>query len=111
MRVIEKVDKMALNNEQRRDLLIRFLEERGVRLHYGRNGWQKVSCFGTGHLKGDRNPSASVNLGTGHYRCFGCDLAGDAVDLVMQEERLDFKSALGKMGMESGKQVKESRWI
>lgn len=101
---------MTLTNEQRRDLLIRFLEERGVRIHHGRPGWQKVSCFGSGHYSGDRNPSASVNLGTGHYRCFGCDLAGDAVDLVMQEEGLDFKEALAKMDIVTSK-TKESRWI
>lgn len=103
---------MSLTNELRRDLLIRLLEERGIRIHFGRSGWQAVHCFGRGHLSGDRRPSASVNLGIGYYRCHGCDLAGDAVALVMQEEGLDFKEALAKLEVDTSQsKVRESRWI
>ena len=102
---------MRLTDEQRSPLLVRFLEEKGVRFHPGRLGWQKVSCYGVGHSHGDRNPSASINLTRGRYKCFGCDLSGDAVDLVMQETGLDFGAALARMGIEKGQIVEEPTWL
>lgn len=102
---------MALTSEVRGSLLEKWLEEKGVRFHYGRTGWQKVSCYGPGHFSGDRNPSASINLSTGYYKCFGCDLEGDAVDLLMQEEGLDFKGALAKLGVQQGKVEEPPEWI
>lgn len=102
---------MSLSNEQRGDLLRRYLEEKGIQFSHTRLGWQKVSCYGAGHLYGDRNPSASINLSTGHYKCFGCGLEGDAVDLVMQETGLDFKGALASLGVKDGKPLEEPEWI
>ena len=102
---------MRLTNEQRQLFLTRVLDERGVRYHAGRLGWQKVSCYGVGHAKGDRNPSASINLTRGTYKCFGCDLSGDAVDLVMQETGLDFTGALTRLGYDKGRIVEEPTWL
>lgn len=101
---------MALSNEVRGSLLERWLDNKDVRFSHARHGWQKVSCYGVGHYHGDRNPSASINLSTGYYKCFGCGLEGDAVDLLMQEEGLDFKEALSKLGVE-GKKIEEPEWI
>ena len=93
------------------EILRRFLEERGVRLHPGRMGWQKVSCFGPAHGRGDRNPSASVNLTTGHYRCFACDLSGDAYDLLQVLEGLTFKQALATLGGAQSPSVEPETWL
>ncbi len=102
---------MRLTDEQRSRFLIRILEEKGVGYRPGQLGWQKVSCYGMGHARGDLNPSASINIGKGSYKCFGCDLAGDAVDLVMQETGLDFQGALVRMGIEKGQVVEEPTWL
>ena len=102
---------MRLTDEQRGHLLVRFLEDRGVRFHPGRLGWQKVSCYGVGHSRGDRNPSASINLTRGKYKCFGCELEGDAVDLLMLETGLDFAGALVRMGIEKGQVAEEPTWL
>lgn len=83
---------------QKADLLRSYLEERGVRLH-ARMGYQKISCINkVAHPRGDRNPSASVNLTTGHYKCFACDMHGDVYDLLMAEESLTFKQAQATLG-------------
>ena len=72
----------SLNPVSKGELLRSFLEARGVRLS-GSFGWRKVSCFNkAAHPRGDRNPSASVNLKTGRYKCFACDLSGDVFDLI-----------------------------
>jgi hypothetical protein len=78
-------------------LLRSYLEERGVSVPAG-YGWRKVSCFGPGHSRGDRNPSASVNLTSGYYKCFACDMSGDVFDLYMQETGVDFRTAQTTLG-------------
>lgn len=102
---------MRLTDEQRGLLLVRFLEEKGVHFYPGKLGWQKVSCYGISHVHGDRNPSASVNLTRGRYKCFGCELEGDAVDLFMLETGLDFTGALAKLGVTQGKTEVEPTWL
>lgn len=80
------------------DLLRTYLEDQGVRLHPGRSGWQKISCIGPAHARGDRDPSASINLTLGKYHCFACDLRGDAYDLVQKLEGVDFPRACAILG-------------
>ncbi len=97
---------------QKGELLRSFLEERGVYIPQGFGGWRKVSCFNdAAHPRGDHNPSASVNLGTGRYKCFACDLAGDVYDLLLQLDGLDFKAAQAKLGHKQGDLPKEPTWI
>jgi len=80
------------------ELLRNYLEERGVRLPFG-FGYRKVSCFNKeAHPRGDRNPSASVNLTTGKYKCFSCGLAGDVFDLMKHESGLSYRQALDSLG-------------
>jgi DNA primase len=106
---------MNLSNEQRAALLRDYLVSKGVRINSSQLGWQKVSCYGSGHVRGDRSPSASANLRTGYYKCFACDLQGDAIALVMAEKGVDFKSALamlGQVGASGNIEIKEvETWI
>ena len=93
------------------DLLRTFLEERGARLAT-RQGWQKISCINAaGHARGDRNPSASVNLTTGKYTCFACGMSGDAYDLLMAEQGLTFKQAKTTLGGVATRKVVEDTWL
>jgi DNA primase len=63
------------------------------------HGWRKMRCINeAGHARGDRNPSASVNPTTGRYTCFACGLSGDAYDLLMQLEGIDFLKARATLG-------------
>ena len=90
------------------ELLRAYLEERGVRIS-GSFGWRKVSCFNkAAHPRGDRNPSASVNLTTGRYKCFACDLSGDVYDLLMAESGLSYKQALATLGGKASQQPEET---
>lgn len=64
--------------------------------HYGANyvplgnRWRKVRC----PFHEDRQASASVNTDEGKFKCFACDVNGDAFDLVMWKEGTrDFVSA------------------
>jgi len=97
---------------QKSELLRSFLEEKGVRIPQGFGGWRKVSCFNDpAHPRGDRNPSASVNLGTGHYHCFACGISGDVYDLLGELEGLDFKAARASLGVKGGSRPKEDTWL
>ena len=71
-----------------------FYTQMGVELP-GHNTGQEatVRCFANpdGHNRGDRNPSCSVNLLNGKWKCHGCDQAGNpyqaAVRLGYSEQR------------------------
>lgn len=69
--------------------------------HYGADlsrvsetGWWSIRCpFTTNHSHGDRSKSASVNLDTGKFKCFGCGVEGDSYDLICEHEGVDFIGA------------------
>ena len=80
------------------ELLVRFLEERGVQFSPARTGYQQVRCFGASHPRGDRRKSASIDLTRGRYKCFSCDLSGDVFDLLHTLEGLTYSQALTTLG-------------
>ena len=80
------------------ELLRTFLEDRGARI-YDRAGDQRLRCpFTERHARGDRRPSASVNLTKGRFKCWSCDLSGDVYDLLQVLENLDFVTARRRLG-------------
>ena len=53
-------------------------------------GWSKMRC----PFHEDRNPSAQINLDTGHFRCFACNApSGDSYDIIMEREGIGFNDA------------------
>jgi hypothetical protein len=81
------------------ELLHTYLEERGCRLRPSATGWQKVSCINdAGHPRGDRHPSASINLTKGRYHCFACGLSGDVYDIHCVLESVDLATAFATLG-------------
>jgi DNA primase len=42
----------------------------------------------------DNNPSSSVNLKDGKFRCHVCDVGGDIVDVVALQEGLTTREAM-----------------
>lgn len=59
---------------------------------------KKAICFG-GH---DTDPSLSFVPAKNIWKCFGCDKKGDAITLVMEVLRCDFKEALNWFVLEFG---------
>ncbi len=61
-----------------------------------RNGrWAKALC----PFHEDHNPSLSINVETGSYRCFACKAnGGGVVDFYMQLHDVDFKAAVKALG-------------
>lgn len=45
----------------------------------------------------DRNPSAAVDWTTNYFTCFGCDMKGTAVDLVMAKEGCGLDDAVRRV--------------
>ena len=77
----------SLFNTDKEVLMLWVLDHYDVRFRESRRGWQKVSCFNEfGHKGGDKNPSGSVNLDYGYYRCFSCELSGDGYEILRELE-------------------------
>ena len=62
--------------------------------HYGarcntRGGWQKLKC----PFHNDRHASAGFNEDKGYFKCFTCDVSGDAYDIIMKQEGVGFVDA------------------
>lgn len=54
------------------------------------NGWASMRC----PYHKDRDASASVNATLSKFRCHGCGVHGDALDLIQHHEGVDFKQAV-----------------
>jgi hypothetical protein len=67
-----------------------YMTELGVNFHPGRNYWQPVRC----PFHDDRHASASLSLGHQRFNCHACGVRGDAIDLVMEDQRITIKEAV-----------------
>ena len=89
-------------NDDRGGILIKVLDQYGVRFKPNYNGWQSVSCPNPrGHPNGDRTPSMRVNITNGGVMCHGCRIKGSGYDIIMEIEGCDFKTAKEKVGVVS----------
>jgi len=93
----------------KRTLIEEVLDRHQVRFSRLRPGWQKVRCPSEAHPRGDRNPSASVNLSIGQFRCFGCDLGGDGFDLMLELE--DLRAVDVRATLDVASERKEPEWL
>ncbi len=55
-----------------------------------RSGRQKVRCC----FHPDAQASASIDYGAQRFRCFGCGVAGDGIDLICQQEGVSVPRAV-----------------
>jgi len=55
-------------------------------------GWAAYKC----PFHGDRQASASVSTIINVFNCHACGMKGSAIDLLMKEDGLDFKSAVAR---------------
>lgn len=53
----------------------------------------------------ERTPSFNVREETGRYKCFGCDVSGDAFTFVQEIEHLDFVGAVERLAAMAGIQL------
>jgi len=55
----------------------------------------------------EKSPSFSVSPVKGFYKCFGCGKAGDAIDFVMEIEKLNYVESLKFLAKKYGIEVQE----
>jgi DNA primase len=55
----------------------------------------------------EKTPSFSVSPAKGFYKCFGCGKGGDAIDFVMEAEKLNYLEALRYLAKKYGIEIKE----
>ena len=92
------------------ELMEQILDTYDIRFNPTRSGWQSVRCPNeAAHAHGDRNPSARLNMTIGIIRCMGCDLNGDAYNVLMAIKGCDFKAAKDELGGVSV--AVESDWL
>ena len=105
-------DNYSLFNTDKTQLILYVLDKYDVRYNPSRMGWQKVRCFNEyGHTFGDRNPSGSVNLGYGYYRCFACDMGGDGYEILRLLEGWDVKQVNDAFGGDPVNESEIETWI
>lgn len=57
------------------------------------NGWTLVLC----PLHGDKDPSLSINLKHGGFKCFGCGEQGDLIKFHSLLNRMNFADAMNDL--------------
>ena len=55
----------------------------------------------------EKTPSFTVSPSKGFYKCFGCGKGGDAIDFVMEVEKVDYLEALRYMAKKYGIEIQE----
>ncbi|MDA8103910.1 MAG: AAA family ATPase [Nitrospiraceae bacterium] len=56
----------------------------------------------------DTNPSLSIDLKTGVFKCFGCSKKGSIFDFYMERHSVDYKTAFNALAQEAGLSIQES---
>jgi len=102
----------SLFNTDKELLMLYVMDKYDVKVNAGRAGWQKVRCFNeVGHVHGDKNPSGSVNLGYGYYRCFSCDLVGDGYAILRELEGWGVKQVNDAFGGQVISTDERNTWL
>ena len=59
-----------------------YLNSIGAAVPARAGGWRKMRC----PFHEDGTASATVNLDTNRFKCFGCGVSGDTYDLIMHRQ-------------------------
>lgn len=78
-----------MSEDNEKPPIIPVLEHYGFDILDPGSGWFKVKCL----FHDDTMPSATVNAQAQVYKCFVCDVGGDAYEVVQWKEGCDFVSA------------------
>lgn len=81
---------MLSQNSKPKPDIVPILEYYGFTIPKNTGGWQSVRCA----FHGDKVKSARLNIESGGYRCFGCDMAGDVYSIIMKREGVVFSEAI-----------------
>ena len=57
----------------------------------------------------EKTPSFTVSPTKGFYKCFGCGKGGDAIDFVMEVEKINYLEALGYLAKKYGIEIEEEQ--
>lgn len=77
--------------------LVELMQARGVELKTRGN-----KAMGCCPFHADKTPSLSVDNARGLWHCFGCKAGGDAIQFVMQFDKVDFITALRTLAERTG---------
>ena len=92
------------------ELIMQTLDRYEIKYNPNRNSEQMIHCPNQdGHANGDRRPSCSLNLGKAVLFCQGCGLSGDAYNIAMQLEGIEFKQVTEQLGKPLV--ITESDWL
>jgi len=69
--------------------IVKVLEHYGFDIPHDKRGWFTLRCA----FHGDRVKSARLNISSGGFRCFGCEMSGDVYSLIMKKEGVNFNEA------------------
>jgi len=69
-----------------------------------RKGQSLVACC---PFHNEKTPSFSVSPAKGFYHCFGCGKGGNAIDFVMEVEKLNYPEALRYLAKKYGIEIQE----
>lgn len=59
--------------------------------------WIVFSCPFSEHQRGDRKPSAGINMDSGGWNCFGCGRSGTIINFVSEYEEITLVEAAQKL--------------
>ncbi|TWH64449.1 DNA primase [Azomonas agilis] len=71
----------------------------GERITLKKSGKNHLACC---PFHDDRSPSFSVSSERQRYHCFGCGAKGDAIDFLVNHDRLDFRQAVEELAHRVG---------
>jgi hypothetical protein len=60
--------------------------------------WHKAMC----PYHNESNPSASISFKLNAFKCFSCSVVGDAIKLIMEQEEVNYSTAVGVLQDISG---------
>lgn len=96
---------MSLFDTDKTALMEYVLERYAVSYNPGRMSVQKIQCIDPAHE--DRNPSASLHLGEGWFKCHSCGLKGDGYNILRELEGWDVKRVNDAFG---GEPISDGAW-
>ena len=74
------------------------------RVELKRQGREYTACC---PFHNEKTPSFTVSPNKQFYHCFGCGVHGNAIDFVMEYDRLDFRDAIEELAKKAGVQIPE----
>ncbi|QIE01816.1 DNA primase [Buchnera aphidicola] len=94
-----KIPKYFINELLSHTNIVNLIDKRLILKKYGKN--YKTNC----PFHDDKTPSFTVNEDKQFYYCFGCNAHGNAIDFLIQYERLSFIESIEELALMHGVKI------